>query len=84
MENLDALIASFDQPVEEMTYEQAYRQLDEIVSAMESSEYSLEVSMRLFERGQTLAQYCSQMLDQAELKVQQVSGESVEDFDLSE
>ena len=84
MESLETLTASFDQPVEEMAYEQAYRQLDEIVSALESSEYSLEISLQLFERGQTLAQYCSQMLDQAELKVQHVSGESLEDFDLSQ
>lgn len=84
MDGLDSLIESFDQPFEEMTYEQAYRQLDEIVSVLESGEYSLEISLKLFERGQKLARYCSQLLDQAELKVQKLSGESLVEFDLVE
>jgi exodeoxyribonuclease VII small subunit len=84
MVEIDQLMASLDQPVGELTYEQAYRQLEEIVSMLETSEYSLQVSLRLFERGQNLARYCSEQLDQAELKVKQVSGESLVEFETPE
>jgi exodeoxyribonuclease VII small subunit len=84
MVDLDFLMASLDQPVEGLTYERAYEQLEQVVSVLESGEYSLEISLTLFERGQALARYCSELLDQAELKVQQVSGESLVDFGASE
>lgn len=68
-------------PVSELTYEQAFAELEEIVTALESEERSLDVSMSLFERGQALARYCADLLDQAELKVQQISGENLIDFE---
>ncbi len=59
-------------PVEELSYEQAFSELEKIVSALESEENSLDESMALFERGQTLARFCAGLLDKAELKVQQL------------
>lgn len=66
--------------VEKMTYEQAFTELEEIVAALESDEHTLESALALFERGQVLARYCAGLLDQAELKVQQLSGEDLVDF----
>ena len=68
-------------PVAELTYEQALAELEEIVIALESEERSLDDSMSLFERGQSLARYCAGLLDQAELKVQQISGENLIGFE---
>jgi exodeoxyribonuclease VII small subunit len=68
-------------PVEELTYEQALAELEEIVTALESEERSLDNAMSLFERGQSLARYCAGLLDQTELKVQQISGENLIDFE---
>ena len=34
----------------------------------------------LFERGQMLIRYCTNKLDQAELKIQQISGDELVDF----
>jgi exodeoxyribonuclease VII small subunit len=70
-------------PVEQMTYEQAFTELEAIVMILESEERSLEETLALFERGQSLAQHCVQLLDQAELKVQQLSGEELKDFNPS-
>ncbi len=84
MSELDLLLASFDQPVEQLDYEQAYSQLEEIVAVLELGEYTLEVSLRLFERGQTLARYCAGLLDKAELKVHQVSDDSLVEFETPE
>lgn len=64
-------------PVEKMTYEQALTELEGIVAALETEKRSLDEVMALYERGQALAQHCTELLEQAELKVQQVSGEEV-------
>jgi exodeoxyribonuclease VII small subunit len=84
MADINALIAVLDQPTDQMTYEHALSQLEDIVAALESGEYALELSLRLFERGQLLAQTCAKMLDQAELRVQQLSGENQIDFSLTD
>jgi len=51
-----------------LTFEQAYAQLEAIVAQLESGELSLDESVALYEKGQALAQLCSEMLDQAELR----------------
>jgi exodeoxyribonuclease VII small subunit len=66
--------------VENLTYEQAFNELEQIVTALEAGEQSLEVSLALFERGQILAKHCANLLDQAELKVKQLSGEDLLSF----
>ena len=68
-------------PIEDLSYEQAFAELEAIVSALETEESSLEDALALFERGQDLAHYCAGLLDKAELKVQQLSGQDLVDFD---
>jgi exodeoxyribonuclease VII small subunit len=72
------MIASGD--FTQLTYEQAMSELETIVAALESNQGTLEESMALFERGQALVQHCTGLLDKAELKVRQVSGEDLEDL----
>jgi len=67
-------------PVDEMAYEQAFTELEGIVSALESEQRPLEVAIALFERGQALAKRCAGLLDKAEIKVRQLTGEEIEDF----
>lgn len=59
-------------PVEGLSYEQAFEELAGIVSALESNQRSLAEAVALFERGQALAQHCVRLLDQAELKIRQL------------
>ena len=66
---------------EELTYEQAYAELEGIVAELESGEHTLEEAIVKYERGQALAKYCANMLDKAELKVQQLVGDQIVDFD---
>ena len=70
-------------PVEDMTYEQAFIELESIVNDLETDERPLEEALALFERGQALARHCAQMLEDAELKVQELSGEDLVDVDLT-
>jgi exodeoxyribonuclease VII small subunit len=67
-------------PVEELTYEQAFAELETVVSELEADKGSLDDVMALFERGQELARYCTRLLDRADLKIQQLSGDAVTDF----
>jgi exodeoxyribonuclease VII small subunit len=67
-------------PIDQMTYEQAFAELEKIVSALESDQRPLADATNLFERGQRLSAYCARLLDQAALKVSQLSGESAIDL----
>lgn len=68
-------------PVEELTYEQALGELEAVVASLENEERPLEQALKLYERGQALARYCADLLDKAELKIRQISGEDLVDFD---
>ena len=68
-------------PIESLTYEEALGQLEEIINTLELGEQTLEQSLELYERGQTLAHRCAYLLDQAELKVKILSGDDLVDFE---
>jgi exodeoxyribonuclease VII small subunit len=59
-------------PPDELSYEQAFQELEATVGKLEAGEIPLEESLALFERGQALAARCSKLLDQAELKLRQL------------
>ena len=59
-------------PPEELSYEQAFQELEATVRKLEAGEIPLEGSLALFERGQALAARCSELLDQAELKLRKL------------
>jgi len=68
-------------PIEELTYEQAFAELENIVAVLETEERSLNEAIAQFERGQALAQHCAALLDKAELKVQLITGDEIIDFE---
>jgi exodeoxyribonuclease VII small subunit len=55
----------------DLSYEEAYQQLETILQALESGDLPLEESLKLYELGATLATYCTRKLDEAELRVRQ-------------
>jgi exodeoxyribonuclease VII small subunit len=70
--------------VDQLSYEQALAELETIVASLESSKLSLEETMAQFERGQQLIKHCVGLLDKAELRVKQLSGGALTDFDMAE
>jgi exodeoxyribonuclease VII small subunit len=60
--------------LEELSYEEAARQLEAVISALETAQPSLEESLVLYERGKMLARRCAALLDQAELRLTTLSG----------
>lgn len=68
--------------LETLSFEQAYRELEETVQKLEVGNLPLEEALALYQRGMVLAQYCNRQLDSAELRIKTLapSGELV-DFD---
>ena len=60
--------------IEELTFEQAFAELEESVRTLERGDLPLEESLALYERGQELAAYCAKLLDDAQLKIEQIEG----------
>ena len=67
-----------DKPLLDLTYEQAFGELESIVEAMEGEQKPLDESMELFERGQALAKHCTDLLDNAELRIKELNVSRVE------
>jgi exodeoxyribonuclease VII small subunit len=66
---------------EPLAFEEALGRLDETVSALEGGQLPLEDAIRLYEEGVRMAQRCQQMLDTAELRVQQLRVATDDDAD---
>ena len=58
--------------IAELSFEEAFGELEATVARLERGDLSLEESIALFERGQALAAHCNVQLDTAELKVRQL------------
>jgi exodeoxyribonuclease VII small subunit len=76
-------------PIEKLTFEEAYKELEELVRKLETGDQPLEESLVLFERGQALSAHCNRLLEEAELKLTQLAPdmESLQDefeFDLDQ
>ena len=62
----------------EMTMEEAFSALKELLAKMESEELSLEENFRLYEEGLSLVKLCSEKLDTIEKKIIVLEEESAE------
>lgn len=62
-----------DTPVAEMSFEQAMRELEQVVSDLERGDVALEDSIRLYQRGAELKKHCEEKLKAAEEKVAQIT-----------
>lgn len=62
-------------PVIELTFEAALKELEETVNKLENGDLTLDESLVLYERGQQLASHCQAQLEQATLRVEQLTGD---------
>lgn len=62
--------------MDEITFEKAMGRLEEIVRTLEEGSLPLEQSLKVFEEGMKLAQFCSGKLDEAQKKVTMLIKES--------
>lgn len=55
-----------------VSFEEAMKQLEEIVSQLEHGDVPLEKAIDLFQQGMKLSQLCSQKLEQVERKIEMI------------
>jgi len=58
-----------DTPVDEMNFEQAMAELEQVLTQLERGDVALEDSIKLYERGAALKARCEKKLKEAEEKV---------------
>ncbi len=58
--------------MEALTFEQAFEQLEAAVEALQDGQMPLERALNYYEEGMKLAQHCNELLEKAELRVQQL------------
>ncbi|MDI6400831.1 exodeoxyribonuclease VII small subunit [Balneolaceae bacterium ANBcel3] len=58
---------------ERFDFEQALERLSEVLKELESESIPLEKAIQLYEEGLELSKKCSKRLDDAELRIEQVS-----------
>jgi exodeoxyribonuclease VII small subunit len=56
----------------ELSFEEAYRELEAAVRRLEEGSLTLDESIALYERGMRLARRCQAALDEAQLRVEQL------------
>lgn len=56
----------------QFTFEQAMKRLEEIAFFLENGEISIEAALEAFEEGQLLYNFCQSKLEQAELKLKRL------------
>ena len=66
-------MAKTEPQLADITYEQAFKELEGIIESLETEQKPLEESLKIYERGQLLLQYCTALLDQADLRIRQVN-----------
>lgn len=52
-----------------LTYETALRELEEIADKLDSGKLTLDESVRLYEKGRALSEFCMKCLDDAQTRV---------------
>lgn len=60
-------------PVNDMSFEDAMKELEAVVSRLESGDVPLADSIELYERGAALKAHCQKKLAEAEEKVAQIT-----------
>lgn len=59
-------------PVDELSFEQALKELEDIVGRLEQGAVDLEASIALYERGQALKAHCEKKLKAAEGRLEKI------------
>ena len=59
-------------PVDQLSFEQALKELESIVGRLEQGEVDLEDSIALYERGQALKAHCDRKLKAAESRLEKI------------
>lgn len=59
--------------IAKLSFEEAMRELEQIVGRLERGDVQLEESIAIYERGEALRGHCDELLKQAEAKVEKIT-----------
>ncbi len=68
----DAMGPSKVHSVNSLSYEQAVQELEAIVRRLEGDAFTLEESVKAFERGEALRSHCEALLNAAEARIEKI------------
>ncbi|MDL1895398.1 exodeoxyribonuclease VII small subunit [Anaerolineae bacterium CFX7] len=60
-------------PTAALSFEELYSKLQAIIETLEGGNLTLDEALALYEQGMALAQQCNVMLDNAELRIQELA-----------
>ena len=63
---------AMDMALEDLSFEDALKELERIVGRLESGDASLDESIRLYERGDRLRAKCAERLDAAQARIEAI------------
>jgi exodeoxyribonuclease VII small subunit len=69
-----------DEASDDLSLEGSLAELERIVRALEEGEFTLEESLKAFERGVSLVRRCNALLDGAEQRIEILTGDLPEDL----
>lgn len=61
-----------DTPIEDLSFEEALKELEKIVARLESGDTPLQQAIELYERGNQLRQRCADRLDAAQARIEAI------------
>ncbi len=66
-------MTSSPKAIEELSFEDALKELETIVQSLETGEAPLEESIAAYERGTALKRHCEEKLRDAQIKIEKIS-----------
>lgn len=66
--------------IKTIDFEQANKQMEEIIAKLEDENTTLEEGMQLFEQATDLVKSCEEILKQAQIKIQMLKGDENENI----
>ncbi len=72
--------------IKNMSFEDAMKELESIVTTLETGEVALEKAIAVYQRGEVLRKFCEEKLANAKMKIEQVTNTSdeIKIIDMSE
>lgn len=61
-----------DQLLNEMTFEEAMKELEKLVDSLDKGDVSLDEAISAYDRGSKLKDYCQKKLEEAKMKVETI------------
>ena len=63
-------------PLEKMTFEDAMKELENLVDALDKGDVSLDEAIAAYDRGSQLKDHCQKKLNEAKMKVETIQSSS--------